>query len=363
MASDLGEQVLAWRGEIEEDKRLGPQIFTAGRKLEGINSIWKGDLEIANEKELAKMLDTLEGYKVDLVKITENTLSGELFLTSVREAKKRGFRVSGHVPMDLTIQEVVDAGFSSIEHASYLLRLGADEKRIVEQLRSGEISAAGAREYYSDAFDQQKANLAYRELSKTGIAVTPTLIGGKQLAFLDEEDHSRDSFLDYLTQRFTANYQWRINRMAHETPQQKQERKDRYALTAKQVYYLNQAGIKLLAGSDAAALNTYVYPALSLHQELVLFQEAGLTPLEILQSATINGAEFMGVLDQKATVEEHKEADLVVLNSNPLLDIKATQDIFAVVNDGRYFNREDLDSLLQKARERKAQLDRERESL
>ena len=138
MASDLGEQVLSWREEIEQNKLVGPQIFTAGRKLEGINSIWKGDLEIANEKELEEMLDKLEAYDVDLVKITDNTLSGPLFLKSVQEAKKRGIMISGHIPLDLTILEVVEAGFSSIEHASYLLRLGSDEKKTVEQVISGE---------------------------------------------------------------------------------------------------------------------------------------------------------------------------------------------------------------------------------
>jgi hypothetical protein len=66
MASDLGEQVLSWREDINQNKFLGPQIFTAGRKLEGINSIWKGDLEIANEQELEQMLDKLEDYDVDL---------------------------------------------------------------------------------------------------------------------------------------------------------------------------------------------------------------------------------------------------------------------------------------------------------
>ncbi|RRQ49758.1 amidohydrolase [Maribacter algicola] len=360
MASDLGEQVLAWREDIKEDKLLGPQIFTAGRKLEGINSIWKGDLEIANEDDLSKMLDKLEAYNVDLVKITENTLAGPLFLKSVQEARKRGFKVSGHIPIDLTIQEVVDAGFTSIEHASYLLRLGSDEKGIVERLNSGDISRNQANAYYSTAFNQDTAMLAYQKLSKTNIAITPTLIGGKQLAYLEEDDHSEDDFLEFLTDRFTANYQWRIDRMANDTPEQKMDRKKRYELIAKQLPYIQKAGIKILAGSDAAALNTFVYPALSLHQELELFQKAGLTSLEILQSATINGAELMGQLNTMGTIEANKQADMVILNSNPLLDIRGTRDIYAVINDGQYFNRTDLDSLLNEAKQTKKRLDKER---
>jgi imidazolonepropionase-like amidohydrolase len=361
MASDLGEQVLIWRDSIDQNKLVGPQIFTAGRKLEGVNSIWKGDLEITNEDELAQMLDLLETYNVDLVKITENKLSGPLFLKSVQEAKKRGFMVSGHIPLDLTIVEVVEAGFSSIEHASYLLRLGSDEKATVAKVISGELSNSQANENYITHFNQDTANLAYQRLSKTNVAITPTLIGGKQLAYLDEDNHNNDAFLQYLTNRFTANYQWRIDRMANDTPDQKQARKDRQELIAMQLPYLQAAGISILAGSDAAALNTYVYPALSLHQELELFQEAGLTPLQILQSATINGAKLMGKLNTMATVEANKQADLVILNSNPLLDIKATQDIYAVINDGKYFARADLDSILIKAKAEKDRLDRTRD--
>ena len=181
-----------------------------------------------------------------------------------------------------------------------------------------------------------------------------------QLAYLDEDDHQDDDFLQYLTERFTANYQWRIERMANDTQEQKQRRKDRYQLIAQQIPYIQDAGITILAGSDAAALNTFVYPALALHQELELFQQAGLTPLQILQSATINGAKFMNRLESTATIDVGKEADIVILNSNPLLTIEATQDIFAVVNNGQYFNRADLDLLLEQAKQTKVHLDNQR---
>ena len=360
MASDLGEQVLAWRDEINQGKLLGPRIYTAGRKLEGLNSIWKRDLEISNEQELQQMLDTLEKYKVDLVKITENTLEGPLFLKSVVEAKKRGFKVSGHVPHDLTIRELVDAGFSSIEHASYLLRLGMDEKKVVEQIKAKKITKLIADDIYLNNFNQDTAIKAYNELAKTNIAVTPTLIGGKQLAYLDEDNHKGDVFLDYLTKRFTDKYQWRIDRMANYSVEKKQQAKDRYQLISQQLPFLQKAGITILAGSDAAALNTFVYPALALHEELILFQKSGLTPLQTLQSATKNGAKFMGKYDTSASVEKGKMADMVVLNTNPLEDIKSTQDIFAVIKNGRYFSRSDLDKMLETAKNKKVQLDIER---
>ncbi len=356
-ASDLGEQVLAWRKEIQEGKLIGPTIYTAGRKLEGKNSIWKGDLEIENEVELKQMLDLLDSYKVDFVKITENTLGGDLFLKSVQAAKTRGYRVSGHVPIDLTIEELVKAGYTSVEHASYLLRLGSNESEIVNDLRSGKITRAEAESKYAAGFDQEVALRRYSDMGKAGLFVCPTLIGGRQLAYLDETDHSTDAFQNYLTKKFTANYQWRIGRMAGDTPEQRMQRKERYAFLRKQLPLIQKSGITIIAGSDAAALNTFVYPAESLIQELEIFQESGMAPLQILQSATINGATYFGIQNKTATIAAGKDADLVLLDKNPLENINVVRTVHSVFAQGIYYNRERLDALLRQARETKVRLD------
>jgi len=359
-ASDLGEQVLKWRNQINHDSLVGPTIFTAGKKLEGKNSIWKGDLEIATEEELTQMLNLLDEYKVDFVKITENTLSGDLFLKSVKAAKARGYRVSGHVPYDLTILELVKAGFTSIEHASYMLRLGADEEEVKRGLMEGQLTKGEAGQKYAKNFDQARAIQAYQKFGQQGLFVCPTLIGGRQLAYLDENDHQQDDFLKYLTQRFTANYAWRINRMANDTDEQKKQRKDSYELVKKQLPYFQKAGIKIITGSDAAALNTYVYPAESLIDELMIFSEAGLTPLQILQAATINGASYFGRFDTMGSVAEGKIADLVLLDKNPLQEIAAVRQVFAVIKKGRYYDRVALDGMLKQAINIKGSLDMER---
>lgn len=359
-ASDLGEQVLAWREEIKTGSLIGPTLLTAGRKLEGKNSIWKDDLEIENETELNLMLDKLDTYDVDFVKITENTLRGDLFLKSVVAAKARGYRVSGHVPYDLTIRELIDAGFTSIEHLPYLLRLGSDEAQVKADLLAGTITKTEAEARYTSDFNQQLALENYALIGKTGVFVCPTLIGGRQLAYLDETDHSKDKFLSYLTEKFVSNYQWRISRMANETPEQLQQRKNRYKFLLKQLPLIQQAGIPIIAGSDAAALNTYVYPAESLIQELEIFQEAGLTSLQILQAATLNGARYFGIEKTTATVDVDKVADLVLLNSNPLKDIHALRNIYAVMARGKYYTRDQLDQMLATAREKKVALDRQR---
>ncbi len=360
-ASDLGLQVLKWRDEINEGKLLGPTIYTAGRKLEGLNSIWKGDLEIENESQLTKMLNYLDSLQVDFIKITENTLKGDLFLKSVVEAKKRGYLVSGHVPYDLTIQDLANEGFSAIEHASYLLRLGSDETESKKGIMDKSLSKAQAENNFLLNFNQEKAIKAYSALASKKVAVCPTLIGGKQLAYLDENNHKTDDFQKYLTKRFMSNYQWRIDRMANDSPEQKQKRKERYQLIAKQLPFVQKSGMMIIAGSDCAALNTFVYPAASLIEELALFQESGLKPLEILQTATLNGAKFMGKFDKMGSVDIGKIADLVILNENPLKDINAISNIFGVFTKGKYFDKKTLTQMLDEIANKKLELDKSRE--
>jgi hypothetical protein len=107
-----------------------------------------------------------------------------------------------------------------------------------------------------------------------------------------------------------------------------------------------RAGVPFMAGTDTAA-GVHIFPGFSLHEELALFVRAGLTPLQALQTATRNPAEFMGRLSDMGTVEQGKLADLVLLDANPLDDIANTRKIRAVVLAGRYFGRDDLDRMLE----------------
>lgn len=360
-ASDLGEQVLDWRNQIKAGQLLGPTLFTAGIKLEGLNSLWKGDYEIANETELNIALDKLDNFKVDFVKITENTLKGPLFLKSIEAAHKRGYLVSGHVPIDLTLNEMVDAGFSSVEHSSYLLRQGSAENDIVAEVKSGKITTAQANNLYQTTFNQDLAIKNYQTLGKKGLFVTPTLIGGRQLAYLDESDYPKDSMMaKLLTKAYTSNYSWRIERQAKDTPEQKADRKRRYLLNQSQIPYIQNAGITILAGSDCAPLNSFVYPGQSLIQELHLFKNAGLNPLQILQSATINGAKFLKKTSTMGSIDKGKIADLVLLENNPLIDISALEKINAVFTKGQYFDKKALDKIVMDVKALKIKLDLER---
>jgi imidazolonepropionase-like amidohydrolase len=111
---------------------------------------------------------------------------------------------------------------------------------------------------------------------------------------------------------------------------------------------MQKSGVKLIAGTDSAA--PFVFPGSSLHEELALLVQAGLTPMQALQAATRQPAEFLGKLETQGTIERGKRADLVLLNANPLADIRNTRKIDAVIVRGYLLNRSDLDDLLASVR-------------
>jgi imidazolonepropionase-like amidohydrolase len=106
----------------------------------------------------------------------------------------------------------------------------------------------------------------------------------------------------------------------------------------------NRAGVPLLAGTDLG--NPFIFAGFSLHDELELFVQAGLTPLEALKTATVNPAKYLGMSDSLGTIEKGKIADLVVLEANPPESISNTQKIAAVVANGRYLPKEILMKML-----------------
>ena len=111
------------------------------------------------------------------------------------------------------------------------------------------------------------------------------------------------------------------------------------------VRMLYKAGVPFLAGTDTPA-GVHIFPGFSLHEELQRFVAAGFTPLEALQTATLNPARFFSAEEQLGTVEKGKLADLVLLSANPLEDIANTQKVAGVVSNGHYFSRADLDKML-----------------
>ncbi|MGE0812327.1 MAG: amidohydrolase family protein [Vicinamibacterales bacterium] len=346
-AGDLSRSVLDWRAAVADGTLQGPTIYTSGPKIEGIASIWPGDLEVGSEAEVRAALDTLDAMKVDFVKITENTLTPDLYRFSLREAAARGYKTSAHVPVAVTLDEASEAGLDSIEHMSYLLRGGSPrEAELSAAVAAGRMPAADALTAMVDGFDEQTALAAFRRLAGRGTAVTPTLNGSRVLAYLDRDTHAGDDYLKYLGAGLKATYKGRVDRAAADDAAAVARRHDRFERAARLLPLLQRAGVTILAGTDAGFLNSFNYPGIGLHDELEVLVQYGLTPQQALAASVVNGPAFLGASERAGAVAVGKTADLLLLDRNPLDDIRATRAIRAVVLKGQYLDRAALDDLL-----------------
>ncbi|MES3035425.1 MAG: amidohydrolase family protein [Gemmatimonadota bacterium] len=334
-AGDLPGSVLAWRDSVAKGLMDGPTIFTSGPKIEGLASVWPGDLEIDTRAGVDSALTALQAMRVDFVKLTDNTLKPDLFRYALGEAARRGMRTSAHIPAAVPVREAIALGLGSIEHLSYAVRAGAE--------REGRPTPTDV----IAAFDSATAMATYRLMAARGTAITPTLNISRTLAWLDTETHANDAYLRYIGPGLQATYQGRVTRAAQADAAAIARRHRNYDFTSARLPMLQAAGVLILAGTDAGFLNSFDYPGIGLHDELQLLVKAGLTPLQAIRGATINGATFLRRTARHGTVARGKAADLLILDRNPLDDITATRGIFALVQRGRFLDRAALDGLLQ----------------
>ena len=350
-SGDLSDEVLSWRNAIAAGSLFGPTLFTSGPKIEGIAPIWKGTLETGSEADVDQAIERLKTLRVDFVKITDNTLKPELFLYAVRQSRAAGLRASGHIPLAITVPQAVDAGLSSIEHLDYAYNAGVkDEAAIAADFGAGGITREQARERQDAGFDRQTAMDAYRRLARTGVSVTPTLNGSRIIAYLDRDDHWKEDFLAYIGPGLRKTYEWRIQRASQANEAQVSQRHAHYERMAEVLPMLQEAGVTIMAGTDAGYLNSFNYPGIGLHDELALFVEKGLTTTQALSSATRAGPAWFGLLDKYGSIEAGKAADLVLLDRNPLEDIRATRAIHMVILRGTVQDRAALDRMLTETR-------------
>jgi hypothetical protein len=352
-AGDISPSVIEWKKQITNNQLFGPTIFTSGPKLEGIKSIWPGDLEIGNEVEMNKALDSLQKLQVDFIKITDNTLAPALFLKSIQAARSRGWKVTGHVPATMNVEVFSKNGLSAIEHIGYLQRAASNNEDSITIWRAnGKINSREASELYLKSFDSATAMKKFKQLASNGTAVVPTINGSYVTTYLDINNHQNDDYLKYLGPALKRTYGWRVQRAANDNKEAIQFRHQNFEAAASLLPLLYKAGVTILAGTDAGYLNSFNYPGLGIHQELAIMVKYGLRPYEALACSVINGPAFFNQSAEYGSVAMNKNADLLILNKNPLEKIENTETIHAVIRKGIYLDRKKLDQVLEETAEK-----------
>jgi imidazolonepropionase-like amidohydrolase len=321
-------EIDVWRGRIAAGELLGPTIFRAGPTLNGQESQYH--IVIATAADARMAARTLKKAGVDILK-THRRTPREAYFALADEAKKLGIPLIGHVPMTVTPAEASDAGQQTIEH--------------VETLFEGTFATAHGGRVTAEDMAAWRASpestALFEKFVRNGTVVDPTLVATGALAraftSVNEDPHLKYVAKSALDRR-TAALATFPAAGKNQIPPQVRERE---AVTLQ----MQRAGVTLVTGTDASFLHP---PGFSLHDELDMLVEAGLTPAETLRAATTNCAKLFPSL-QAGTVAPGKRADLVLLNANPLADIRNAHDINAVVLRGRVLNRVALDRALAEA--------------
>ena len=328
-----------WRAAIAAGRLLGPRMIIAGPMLDGPIPRFPSSAPVATQADARRIVDELQAQGVDFIKI-QSMIPRDGYFAAADEAKKVGISFVGHVPDAVRASEASDAGQRSIEHFTGIFE-GAST--IEDQLITGPKSLG----VNVKTFDPERARQLIELMAKNQTWQVPTLVWERGQWLVDDIDKTHDPLTKY------APHAWK-DRTWPMFVREIMEGMDTDPLPVRRHFVqmeldmtlaMFRAGVPFLAGTDTAA-GVHVFPGFSLHEELALFVKAGLTPLQALQTTTLNPARFLGRVADMGSVAEGKVADLVLLDANPLDNINNTRRIRGVLLAGRYFDRAALDRIL-----------------
>ncbi|HYN25236.1 MAG TPA: amidohydrolase family protein [Pyrinomonadaceae bacterium] len=335
---DLGgrlSELDEWRTKIAAGLLTGPRIVRAGPILNGqkFNTF---QMVSGNPDETRGVVRALKEAGVDFLK-THRRMPRESYFALIDEAKKQGLTLVGHIPMTVTPEEASDAGQATIEHT--------------ETLFEGTFAAALNGRKLPDAIRQFRAEdgeKLFARFVKNRTVVDATLIAFRSYVEALDPSSPPDPRSRYVALSLKKEWQKLAKPISAE---QLADLKATFAELREVVRQMNRSGVTLVAGSDIAGPRV---PGFGLHDELVLLVDAGLTPIQALQAATLTPAKILNKGNDLGSIETGKIADLVLLDENPLDNIRNTQRIGAVIVNGKLLDRAALDRLLAEA-ERAAQ--------
>ena len=342
------------RSELSEGQLHGPRILAAGPIIDGPDSPWPGAIKVRNSAEARAAIDAIKRSGFEFVKVY-SSLDRESYFAVADEARKSAIPFAGHIPGTVRDSEASDAGQKSIEH---LLGISLECSSREDQLRNAPADPRKTPAAYFaeqkaelDSYEPQKAAALFALFRKNGTWQTPTLVVMRNAALYGDPDYvralSNSPRLRYVP--YALKMMWNLGlRFPPRMSPEDLSISSRYFQWQLQVVGdMQKAGVGILAGTDTP--NPYVYPGFGLHDELALLVQAGLTPMQALQAATRNPAQFLDKIDSMGTVEQGKIADLALLEANPLEDIRNTQRLDAVILGGRLIPKSGLKALLHTA--------------
>jgi imidazolonepropionase-like amidohydrolase len=328
MGSDLAD-IAHWRA-IRRDGGLAPQVFSPGPKLDGVGTAGPDTWIVTSADEARAVVDRLHAQGADFIKV-HYRLSRAAYDAIADECRKTGMAFAGHTSGDYPPLVAIAAGQRTIEHGRGMLPCTPAQRSLLGADPRFEFVA-------SLCVAEGAADQILPAMARAGIWFTPTLVSWRGMALDRASAAKLDGFRlapAALTKRWYGD-----ESSAPPEPLEREILAQFGSLAAQAA----RAGVHLLAGTDIG--DPFVVPGFALHDELRLLVEAGVPPLHALRSATIEPARALGVADLRGSIAPGKAADVVLLTSDPLADIRNTRRIAAVVLAGRWIPAAQLRALL-----------------
>lgn len=350
---------LAWRKEIQAGKRPGPDMYVASARIgsfgtvEGWFMAWTQGMENVRDRgEAQALVDEVAAAGYDGIKIySQLNQAGYEALNEL--APEAGLDVIGHIPIVLNLADFFASNQQEVAHLEEFMKLALRD--------FGSIGTQAKADSFLQVIDEISRDIAPKLLEKE-VAVTTTL--WLMESFLDQK-FALDSLLSEIALAY-ANpgltewnqifpglgwlpqvNRYRIRDMESRPPGQL-ERIRRFWITYAKaceiiLQNLHAQGVTILAGTDANVPVTV--PGFSLHDELESLHAAGLSAASVLRAATSGPGRWMG--HQSGSIQEGMAANLLLLDADPLEDIRHTRDIHTVITHGRVYDRAMLDKILE----------------
>lgn len=349
---ECGDPVyLEARKKVAEHSWLGPELFVASPQFVG-NWPWPGKVfaEICKtpaEAEAAVKACKQAGY--DEIKITF-MVKRDMYDAIIKTAKAEGIKVTGHVGPLVKLPAALKAR-QQIEHMDEFIDMLLPDTTYNHGESVSDMNIWRKKAWATvPSLDESKIPMLVASVKAAGIYVTPT-----NYFFFSSFADSIDS-LSY-TKRPDFTYipitikeeRWKVRQAYWKKAPPLESRVKYKDIRKKMTCALWKAGVPLMAGSDSP--EWFLVQGFSIHDELSTFVSAGLSPYGALETATKNPLTYLGLIKTKGTVEKGKDADLLLLDKNPLEDITHTRSIHAVILNGVFYDRTKLDQLLKQAKD------------
>jgi len=349
-----------FRKRIAAGEWPGPRMVIASTIIDGPAYFWPGSTSVHTPEEARRAVEQEKHAGADFIK-EYSFLPRDLYFAIADESRKLAIPFVGHVPWGVSAEEASDAGQKSMEHLIGIVNscssreqelLEAAQADLADMIASGKVAFGSTRlhrmrDMALDTYDPDRAARLFARFRKNGTWQCPTLTVNRTFAYLDDPAFRNDPRLKYLPRSVRATWTPESYRAtAGDKPEDFAYAKRLFQKQLELVAAMNRAGVAIIAGTDV--LNPYCFPGFSLPDEIELYVRAGLSPLEALRTATSNPARFLGRENDLGSVRAGKLADLLLLDGNPLADINNVRKISAVVADGHFYSRQNLDAMLAK---------------